>query len=204
MKAFDVHPEELLDREPRGVLTDEQRALLDAHLAHCESCRLERLLRADFAAEARCADEADMQSFVLGALQRAASVEAAASAPAAAHGGGTRRRVSAVLLVACIVLMAAGALAARTPWVERIFEATFGAPAPAERAVRAGKRPARFDAPVASAPVLSQGASVAPVAPLAAPEALAEAAPDGSRNCRSEYDRCSDHPGQSRRRPVAH
>jgi hypothetical protein len=139
VKVIDVHPEELLDRELRGVLSDEQRVLLDLHLARCESCRLERLLRADFAADAARTGDADMQSFVLGALQRVASVEAA-SVPLvsplarprarfdAGNGvqAGARRRWSTLLAVACVLLVATGAAASRSAWVERIYRITFG------------------------------------------------------------------------------
>jgi hypothetical protein len=145
VKVIDVHPEELLDREPLGVLSEEQQKLLAAHLAGCEACRLERLLRADFAAEASRAGEADMQSFVLGALQRAASAEAVgATAPLTTSSAAsvvpqvsefcsraeprasTRRRLSASLAVACVLLIAAGAAASRSAWVARMFHVTFG------------------------------------------------------------------------------
>ncbi len=127
MRVIDVHPEDLLDREARGVLSDNQRVLLSAHLAHCESCRMERLMRADFAAEAGRMNGADMQSFVLGALQRAASDEVAVgaslmSAPALP----ARRRLSAMLALAGVLLVAAGAAASQSAWVQRVARVAFG------------------------------------------------------------------------------
>jgi hypothetical protein len=128
--VIDVHPEDLLDREARGALSGDQRVLLNAHLAHCESCRLERLLRKDFAAEAVRMNEGDMQSFVLGALQRAASGEVAASASlASASAAPSRRRLSAVLALTGVLLVAAGAAASRDVWVagvQRMFRGAFG------------------------------------------------------------------------------
>ena len=43
---------ELVARERRGELSASERVALDAHLAQCVSCRLSRLLGADFEAEA--------------------------------------------------------------------------------------------------------------------------------------------------------
>jgi tetratricopeptide (TPR) repeat protein len=191
VKVIDVHPEELLDRELRGVLSDEQRALLDAHLTNCEGCRLERLLRADFAAEAARAGEADMQSFVLGALQRAASAEVVGS-DAIAHGAAagpdvastvsssepralTRRRLSALLAVACVLLVAAGAAASRAGWVERMFKVTFGEATlespPARSKYVAKQRAIELPAQHESASALAQqtSAPVEPAAPAANP-----------------------------------
>lgn len=51
MKIVDLHPEELLDKDARGALSEEERTLLDAHLARCGTCRFERMVRADFALE---------------------------------------------------------------------------------------------------------------------------------------------------------
>jgi len=47
----DLHPEDLLDKEILGELSDEERARLEAHVAVCKSCQFERMARADFRAE---------------------------------------------------------------------------------------------------------------------------------------------------------
>lgn len=175
MKIIDVHPEELLDRELRGQLSDDQRVLLDAHLAQCESCRLERLLRADFAAEAARACEADMQSFVLGALQRVASGEAsvAINVPvAAAANGSSRRRMSATLAVACVLLVAAGAAASRSGWVERMFHVTFGEASIDSALAPQSKRVLKKSAATVTAP-----ATPSVTAPSAAVSAMNDSAP---------------------------
>jgi len=51
MKVVDLHPEELLDKEARGELTELEHERLEAHLARCATCRFEHEVRADFAAE---------------------------------------------------------------------------------------------------------------------------------------------------------
>lgn len=51
MNVVDLHPDDLLDREARGALTEQERARLDAHLAVCVACRFERVARDDFAME---------------------------------------------------------------------------------------------------------------------------------------------------------
>lgn len=51
MSVVDLHPDHLLDKEARGELDEAERERLEAHLAGCSTCRLERRLRADFALE---------------------------------------------------------------------------------------------------------------------------------------------------------
>jgi hypothetical protein len=51
MSIVDLHPENLLDKDIRGQLDDDERGRLEAHLGQCATCRLERQLRADFALE---------------------------------------------------------------------------------------------------------------------------------------------------------
>jgi TolA-binding protein len=49
MSVVDLHhPEDLLDREASGMLTPPERERLERHLDQCETCRLERRVRADF------------------------------------------------------------------------------------------------------------------------------------------------------------
>ena len=51
MSVVDLHPEDLIDKDGRGDLTEAEAARLHAHLARCATCRFERQLRADFADE---------------------------------------------------------------------------------------------------------------------------------------------------------
>jgi TolA-binding protein len=51
MTVVDLHPEDLLEKDAQGSLEAGERTRLDAHLAHCSACRMERQLRLDFAAE---------------------------------------------------------------------------------------------------------------------------------------------------------
>lgn len=63
MSVVDLHPEDLLDKDAMGDLDATELARLDAHLARCVPCRLERKLRADFRAELSA--ELPAQSFGL-------------------------------------------------------------------------------------------------------------------------------------------
>lgn len=45
----ELHPEELLDRESRGALSDGERIVLEAHVRRCAACDCERRLRIVFA-----------------------------------------------------------------------------------------------------------------------------------------------------------
>jgi hypothetical protein len=107
---IEVHPEELLDREARGELTAREQALLDAHLARCAPCRLERRLRADFELEqARPMPSSDLTDVIAGALRAceippvANAASASSAAPAVPARSRLGRRV-AMLLVACGVM----------------------------------------------------------------------------------------------------
>lgn len=93
MTAPDLHPEDLLDRELAGALTDHERAHLDAHLAACATCRFERQARADFAA-------LPMPSLAIDSLV----TRALAGAPVASR---PRRRPSKGLIAAAVMLVGA-------------------------------------------------------------------------------------------------
>lgn len=51
MSVVEIHPDELLDKEARGELTDAESARLEEHLAACSVCRFERQTRSDFRIE---------------------------------------------------------------------------------------------------------------------------------------------------------
>jgi hypothetical protein len=124
------HPDDLLDRELRGLLTDDERARLSAHLAGCAVCRLERSLRADFAEEASVlVAPKGLSSFVTAALQevQAEVVDALPAPPQAvpagfAARGRVTRRYAGALLVAAVLGMSAVAFA-RTGWVDATMRA---------------------------------------------------------------------------------
>jgi hypothetical protein len=58
MKVVDLHPDDLLDKDARGELSEVERTRLEAHLERCDTCRFEREVRADFADE--LADDGDL------------------------------------------------------------------------------------------------------------------------------------------------
>ncbi len=59
MRALDLHPEDLLDRDSRGdALRADERAQLAEHLALCDVCRLEQRSREDFREELSGAEPA--------------------------------------------------------------------------------------------------------------------------------------------------
>ncbi len=63
MNVVDLHPEDLLDKDAAGDLDATERDRLDAHLARCVACRLERQLRLDFSEE--LAADSPLRSFGL-------------------------------------------------------------------------------------------------------------------------------------------
>jgi TolA-binding protein len=128
--VIDFHPEDLLDREQRGVLTHDERARLEAHLAGCSACRVERMMRADFSADAEhMRVGSGLSSFVTAALDAARAGDAR-PAPRMARGRGLLGAVAAALLLG----VSAAALA-RTGWVEQALSAVgIHVPAPASSA----------------------------------------------------------------------
>jgi tetratricopeptide (TPR) repeat protein len=82
--VIETHPEELLDRERDGSLTERERSLLMAHLRRCSACRMERQLRVDFERElAVSAQSLDLQMFVSDAIDAIEQFPAAAQSLAA-------------------------------------------------------------------------------------------------------------------------
>lgn len=81
MTVVELHPEDLLDKDARDALSEDERVRLDAHLARCSVCRAERVLRADFADELQGDDPTPaLLGLVQGALA-APVIEATGSAP---------------------------------------------------------------------------------------------------------------------------
>ena len=133
MTVVDLHPEDLLDKDSRDELTDDELVRLETHLGRCAACRAVRVLRLDFAAEL---DGDDRPSAILdlvhGAL-KGADADARAKADLAASAARTgaepaveddakvatipvlrrrTRRATVVLFVAAAILAAGAAGAA--------------------------------------------------------------------------------------------
>ena len=108
MSGVDLHPEDLLDREARGELSDAEAGRLAVHLTACAACRFERLARADFRDETeRAAGPLDVQRLLSAVL--APEQRAPATAPP--------RRVSRLrlMLAAAAVVTIAGVSMAAAP-----------------------------------------------------------------------------------------
>ncbi|MFT3711165.1 MAG: tetratricopeptide repeat protein [Archangium sp.] len=101
MESLDLHPEELFDKQARGVASAEELSRIDAHLKSCAACRFERQVRADFDAVTGSAD--DLDDLVARALSGAAQTES---------GPPRRSRRVAPLLAAAIALFGVASLAA--------------------------------------------------------------------------------------------
>jgi TolA-binding protein len=127
MKIVDLHPEDLLDKDARGDLSDVEKERLDAHLERCSTCRFERQVRADFA------DEEEIEK----------EEERAPITPRRAR----RRSYRIPLLVAAALLV--GGVAGAGVGIDRISRLAFG-----EEATMPARthEPVMPPAPVAPAP----------------------------------------------------
>jgi TolA-binding protein len=117
MSLVELHPEELLDREACGTLTPPEQDFLEAHVARCAACRIQRLARDDFASELAADDgHLDVALLVSHALRAANPVEPPVEAPivVAPPVRRTRRpgRAAVVLLFAAAATLCAGVAAA--------------------------------------------------------------------------------------------
>ncbi len=175
MSVAELHPEDLLDREESGTLTEAEEVLLRAHLAHCKACRMERALRADFAADLDAELPLhDGALFVTGALAHAPAAQASSdresrpslegpaanddakaplpaiptipAIPAKPVKRPARRRLAALILIAATLTFATGA-AAR--W-SGVLPSVFGAPNSVEPAVVPASVPSAVEAPRAA------------------------------------------------------
>jgi hypothetical protein len=119
--VLDFHPDDLIDRDARGLLSADEKRRLGEHLAQCVACRMELSLRADFDAELGArASGTSMQDFVTSALiaaQQPASPEPALQG--APRGRRVDRRV--LLLVAASFLLVSGLAAAQAGLVTRVI-----------------------------------------------------------------------------------
>ena len=192
---MDLHPEDLLEKEASGQLDAADRARLDAHLARCVPCRLERKLRADFVAEL----SADLPSHSFGLLAEEAAEEgnlarvsrvslrgASDGAPASTRRRSTwpRRRTAraAWLLAAAAVLVGSVATAMGLvdgDWPRLISRVSTPAPAPADvrppDPPRAKVRRMPNPLPELPAPVETVTDTPAPVVPAVPPRVQAPA-----------------------------
>jgi len=73
-KLTQLHPEDLFDKEARGTLTDSEHERLEMHVAQCAACKMDRLLRADFADDE--SDRISYSNLVEGALGAVAKGDA--------------------------------------------------------------------------------------------------------------------------------
>ena len=110
MSVVDLHPEDLLEKDAQGSLEAAERARLEAHLAHCTACRMERQLRADFADELEA--EMPLDRVVGLGIEQAPLVVPAPRESLIVARGPRRRRHRAVWLLAAAVLLIGGAAAA--------------------------------------------------------------------------------------------
>jgi hypothetical protein len=195
----DVHPEDLLDREHLGVLSDDEQRRLDAHATQCAACALVRNATVDFAHERAPArgDEAMADRIIAAAMgSPLASTRPPAFPPPPTSGyvsSHPRRKRRAWAVAAVVMFAATGATASfwsvrhvflqrllfnPAPAAPTVLSETAGRPAspkpPAPSPIEAPTPPVKNEAPVAVAQ---------PEAPLPArPKPEAEApAPDADK-----------------------
>jgi hypothetical protein len=163
VSVFDLHPENLLDKEIGGDLDGPERQRLEVHLAQCATCRLERQLRADFALELSRGSVPPGIAGLVDSLTRAGD-----EPPRAVAVPRSGRRVKVVVLtVAATLTLVAGAFAS-TEAGRRAMAPFFGWPAavvppsgegtPREAATQLGHVPAAALTPSQSSPVVERPA----------------------------------------------
>ncbi len=119
MTISDLHPEDLLDKEARGQLSERERTLLNAHLERCAVCRFQREVRADFDLDLSDEDTPSMQGLLAltEQLGAAAKKEPEKASEPEAHVEAERvvplrtrrpQRTVRILLLAAAALLVAG------------------------------------------------------------------------------------------------
>ena len=218
MSVVDLHPEDLLEKDAQGSLEAAERARLEAHLAHCTACRMERQLRADFADELEA--EMPLERVVGLGIEQAPLVVPAPRESLIVARGPRRRRHRAVWLLAAAVLLIGGAAAAAMGLNETRWVPFRGAPAvaaqvlPPPAATHAkthGIAPPKVDVVPQPEPVAPTAEAIVPAAtaaswqppvhaspvaaaPVVGPAELFDEASDARR--RGEYGRVLDLDGE--------
>jgi TolA-binding protein len=192
MTPAELHPDDLLERDAAGELSQAEQNQLAAHLLRCTACRLERLARADFRGEAdRLYPHGPADAKLLTRVLATPEVHAGGGAPGAEHAGsrGRRRmqRIGGLLLTGTVLAAASWAAAARWSSVSRLAGARAAIAPAALRSVAAhGSEPGVLDNPpeLQESPGGSEDVPGDPGAPLASgpqrPPAPAALAPPGS------------------------
>jgi TolA-binding protein len=139
MTRFDLHPEELLERERSGTASAEERARLTQHLAGCVVCRVEQALVVQAALDAAPLRNEEL---VVARLKRGASTRPAAPA------GGRSKRKGAFVAIA----VAAGTVASVAAAATFVIVRNAAAP-PASVAAQPSQRPLPAAAPHRPEPV---------------------------------------------------
>lgn len=186
MDSLDLHPEELFDKQTRGVASADELSRIEAHLRSCATCRFERQVRADF--DAVTGSVGDVDDLVARALSGAASANTKDT-----ESGPPRRRRLAPLLVAAVALMGFGSLAAVAQFtgvlphlIERLSSSsdrTSKPPLPLPRGEGLIQTPRPEIAPTPEvAPVVPEVAlAPAPVVPVAPPAPAKKYVPSAAR-----------------------
>ncbi len=149
MRVVDLHPEDLLEKDALGRLEDGERGRLEAHLAHCAPCRLERQLRLDFAAELEA--ELPMEHLTAGLhLEMPAPVAAPRNSTVLLRAP-RRRRTRAVWLLAAAALLVGGVAAAAMGLTEKPWPRLVGAASASADVSRQAASPVKPHRTLASA-----------------------------------------------------
>jgi tetratricopeptide (TPR) repeat protein len=158
--APELHADDLLDRESRGVLTSEERAHLEAHLAACAVCRFERAVRADFRAE-----------FEAQEVVRTPAPAEQADSPVLPSGPRIRRSRMRLLALVAVLLLLAGVATAELSGAQLLARVGLSAPPlSAPTAVASARLPVKVRKTVLSAPHDEVAVAAAPSASSVSPD----------------------------------